>query len=33
MHKIMKIYFPGTCMVFTLVMLSMTITNALYGGF
>lgn len=33
MHKIMKTYFPGTCMVFTLVMLSTTITNALYGDF
>lgn len=33
MHKIMKFYFPGTCMVFTLAMLSTTITNALYGDF
>lgn len=33
MHKIMKTYFPGTCMVFTLVMLSTIITNALYGDF
>ena len=33
MHKIMKIYFPGTCIVFTLAMLSATITNALHGDF
>lgn len=33
MHKIMKFYFPGTCIVFTLAMLSTTITNALYGDF
>ena len=33
MHKIMKFYFPGTCIVFTLAMLSATITNALHGDF
>lgn len=33
MNKFIKIYLPGTCIVFTLAMLSTIITNALYGDF
>lgn len=33
MNKFMKIYLPGTCIVFTLGMLSTIIINALYGDF
>lgn len=33
MNKIMKFYLPGTCIVFTLAMLSSMVINVLYGGF
>lgn len=32
MNKFMKIYLPGTCIIFTLSMLSTIIINTLYGG-
>lgn len=33
MYKLVKVYLPGTAIMFTLVMLSNVIINALYGGF